>query len=135
MRKDFYVPFNYQNWHNSTKMTIEGDVRCGSDIALRERLQRRHESMVFAVPTVVHYNAIDEAEAWLLGDKRHFEDHVINTVSREQRRREKETREKSILAFRAYKEALKPAVKAKPVSKDIDMNNVLSLVSGWLGKF
>lgn len=134
-----YVPFNYQNWHNSTKMTIQGDVRCGSDKALRERLQRRHESIVFDVPTVVHYDAIDEAESWLLGDKRHFEDHVINMVEREQRKEERArariARKKAVLAFRAYKESLKPATKAKPVSKDIDMSNVLSLVSGWLGKF
>lgn len=75
-----YTPFNYQNWRNSEW----SDYRAGSDEKLRAILQERHRRVVFDEKPrrTASYSALEEAEDWLLGDKKHFEARILSEVDK-----------------------------------------------------
>lgn len=74
-RGSYFVPPNYQDWHNCHW----SDSRCGSEAKLRQKKQKRHQETTFDTK-VVSYDAFDKSGQWLLGDKKHFEQHCLNSA-------------------------------------------------------
>lgn len=81
-----FVPPNYQDWHN----TRWSDSRYNDEDKLQRAKQRRHQETVFdAKVSTASFDAVDSAEEWLLGDKKHFEQHCLNAVAKSTAKKQK----------------------------------------------